>query len=203
MPDPDSLTVELYLKRAYLASQANFFTATATSLRSSLESLPISGWRSSTRDMTCVEYTASGSVTMPRNAMVDKAILAHHGKPVKCKHAHYKNCIVAILLELLSSEDGRRLPIMTGSLKTVAHANPLTLWTEPVLVMYVWVWVHLLVDPQSVQLKNATALELILILIVILSLCTEATWAAYIPQFRAGAHHNVCNNCTKNETIKV
>ena len=33
--------------------------------------------------------------------------------------------------------------------------NPLTLWTMPILDIQVWV--HILRDPQSVQLRNATA----------------------------------------------
>ena len=45
--------------------------------------------------------------------------------------------------------------LLGGVIENGRTGNPLTLWTAPVLVP-VWVWVHILGDPHSVQLRNAT-----------------------------------------------
>ena len=55
---------------------------------------------------------------------------------------------------MISSKDRTAAAYMAwwGSLKTVAHA----ILSAYVLLVHVQVWVHILGDPQSVQLWNAT-----------------------------------------------
>ena len=54
-----------------------------------------------------------------------------------------------------SSEDGVRLPIHGGVIENGRTRNPLTLRTVPTLVL-VRVWVQILGDPQTAQLRKAT-----------------------------------------------
>ena len=74
--------------------------------------------------------------------------------------------IFIIIINIISPEDGVWL-LHVGVIENGRTRNHLTLWTASVVV-HVQVWEHILGDPQSVQLRNATKTTTTLLLVVVL-----------------------------------